>query len=1335
MFSRHPLCMMEAGGIAQDGFTIYSNGSIEETMVGAGMDDDRTEHFLFEREISGQFDRIRLVDRRRLERDLKQYRAQLRRGEAAPSLREAIVRRLQQAVERNLGQYADRLPVAYPPELPLTAKVAEIKEALECSPVVIVCGSTGSGKTTQLPKIALELGRGRAGRIGCTQPRRLAATAMARRVAAELQVELGREVGSQVRFDDRTGEATVIKFMTDGILLAETRHDPDLLQYDTLIIDEVHERSLNIDFILGYLKDLLRRRRDLKVVISSATLDAGHFSDFFNRAPVVTVEGRTYPVEDCFLPPEEDEELSGQVARAVEFVSELDRSGDILVFLPGEREIRDAVDVLSGRRYPNTEVLPLYARLSMGDQQKIFSPGRQRRIILATNVAETSVTIPRIHYVVDSGLARISRYNPRTQIQELQIEQISQASARQRRGRCGRVGEGICVYLYSEEVLQRSVPYTDPEIRRTSLAGVILQMALLGLPRIEKFPFLDPPPANLIRDGVRTLEDIGAIDDHGRITRNGWTIAGLPIDPQLARMILEAEKRKVLPEMIVIVAFLSILDPRERPADQQQAADQAHRQWRDERSDFLGILKLWNFLQQELRGGLSYGGLRRLCRRNFLNYNRIREWFNLVGDLTDAVRECRWKAAAEKVVFERISADLIHLSILAGIPRNVGCFDREYLYYRGTGGRKFYLFPGSALFKQKPVPAWIVTFALVETTRIYARQNAVIKPEFIEQAAPHLCTPVYSNVQFDPASGFVYAREQVTFGGLLVHNGRRVHYGKLRPAEAREVFLREGLLTGDYHSDHRVLKRHRRLLERLNALEIKVRRPGTILDTEAMYEHLAGLLGPEICSIKALEEALDADPELARRLVMPDAAAMQVQLRPVLPEEYPDEMTFAGHRFRLRYAFEPGEKEDGVLLLVPTAELNLLDAAALEYGVPGYLPEKVELLLKSLPKELRQRCMPLAGCAREYIAVWRQGKLRPGAGLLTTLSEFLEARVGRPVLEREFSPERLPQYLTLRVAELNREGRVVAIHDEVPAAARCGSRLSAAVAGVGMWVLSGCDDWPGAAMPESVSLPPDAERLAYPAVVDEETAVGRQLFLDLAEAQEMHRAGIVRLFKLQQANLIKFIRRDFKLPPALRLDFFAADPGKNYLDDLLDWSISTAFGGRDLWSIRSGEAYRTRRELARERLGAAAMKHQEMLVALHEQYAPLMALIRKMERTTPGVCRDLLRQLKFLFRPGFLRCEVALERYPRYLRGAWLRAGRINSAPHKDDAKLEPLEPLIERFHLAALGVEHPERSPQLVCFFLALQELRLAQFAPEVRTLEKVSVQKLQALWDELRL
>jgi ATP-dependent helicase HrpA len=1211
--------------------------------------------------------------------------------------------------------------------------VAEIERLWRDHPVIIVGGATGSGKTTQLPKIALEIGRGRQGRIGCTQPRRIAASAMARRVAQELSVECGEAVGYQVRFDNRTASSTVIKFMTDGILLAETAADRKLRQYDTLIIDEAHERSLNIDFLLGYLKNLLPARPDLKIAISSATLDLEAFSRFFDGAPIVEVEGRMFPVEDIFLPPEDaDEELPDQVARAVNFLSELDRHGDMLVFLPGEREIRDCTELLTGRKLPNTEVLPLYSRLGAQEQQRVFKPGRLRRIILATNVAETSITIPRIRFCIDSGLARISRYNPRTRIQELQIETISQASVRQRRGRCGRVADGVCAHLYSEDDLARSPGYTDPEIRRTSLAGVILQMAALKLPKISHFPFIDPPPPALIREGMHTLEDIRAVLPGGKLTPDGWTLAALPIDPHLGKMLLEAERLKVLPELLIICAGLSIADPRERPADKQQQADEQHRKFRDEKSDFIGFLRLWAAITAELGENPSHGALRRFCRTYFLNYNRISEWRNLAADLEEACRENRRSDPAKrKLELDRLPYDQIHMAILAGIPRNIAKYVPEYRYFLGTGGRKFDIFPGSGLFKRKNPPPWLLTFALVETSRLFGRNNAEIKPEYLEAVAPHLCVSVYERPAWDEATGFVHALEKLTFGGLVIHAGRRVHYGKTHPKEAREIFIRDALAPGNVDLPGTWAGRHCAMLRELEALEIKVRRPDSIVDGDAIFEHFMLLLPPEALSVDSLKQLIRRDPA---DYSMNRADAMQTQYIEFDERDYPDELVFSGHRFRLQYRFDPGEEDDGVTLLVPEKELNLLPGWALDYPAPGYLAEKVEAMLRALPKTIRQRLSPLADCAADFAAKVKSGDVFAGQPLVDALLEYLAGSCEVNFAANLFEAARLPEHLRLKIALLNEKNQVKAILRELPERRNLSSQLSHTVAGVAPLVSGGGRTWPGDALPPEVELPGAAGKTAFPALTDEGDSVGRQLFLKRAEALHAHRRGLIRLFRLGQANQVKFIRRTLEPARELKLAWFVHDREQRAADDLLDAAIVESFGV-ELWSIRDRQAFEVAAERAKQEVGEASNRLAAGLIRLHQLYLPVDELTDKLKRR-PGVdARDLRRQLDFLFAPDFLRRPAVWSDYPRYLRGLKIRAERFGNNPAKDAEKFAALAPWIERFELATRDVADLTRIPDLYDFWLLLEECRLSCFAPEVPVRIKNPTSRLEPDWNQLRI
>ncbi|MDD3885648.1 MAG: ATP-dependent RNA helicase HrpA [Victivallaceae bacterium] len=1226
-------------------------------------------------------------------------------------------------------EYADTIAgfrIELPEELPITRHADEIMAAWRDHQVVVIGGDTGSGKTTQLPKLALKLGRGLAGRIGCTQPRRLAAAAMARRVAAELGVEPGQGVGYQVRFENRTVSSTVLKFMTDGILLAETSGDRLLRQYDTLIIDEVHERSLNIDFLLGYLKRLLPRRPDLKVALSSATLDTEAFSKFFGDAPVVAIEGRTYPVEDMFMPPDDpDAELTDEVARAVDFVTGLDPRGDALIFLPGEREIRDATDRLNGRNYRNTEVLPLFGRLSGADQQKVFSPGRARRLVLATNVAETSVTIPRIHFVIDSGLARVKRYNPRTRIEELQIEFISQASARQRRGRCGRVADGVCVKLYSEDDLARSAPYTDPEIRRSNLAGVILQMAALNLPPVNEFPFLNPPPSAAVREGVKTLEELCAITPAGRLTPEGRKLATLPIDPHIGKMLLEAARLRVLPETMVTAAYLSIQDPAERPLEKQARADEAHRRFRHEKSDFLSIVNLWNALAGQCTSNRL---LREFCRNNFYNFNRIREWRNLAGDLAESMRDCGVSRQETPGKIDEVAYQQFHCAILAGIPRNIAKFLPEDKLYLGPGGRKASIFPGSGLFKKKPTPQWIMSFALVETRCLYSRTNAEIEPEYLEMAAPHLCAHVCDQAHWDENSGFVYARERLTFGGLLIHAGRRVLYAKRNPAEARSIFIREGLATGLVKVPGSWVDRHNQTLAELESLEEKLRRPGTVIDREAIVDYYMELLPEPVDSTTALKELCRRDKQ---DYSISAADASQEQYGTVDPADYPDVLESGGLPLELEYRFDPGEDDDGITMRVPAEQLNLVPEWAADYLVPGYLAEKVEKLLRALPKSLRQAVNPIGKTAAEFAERVEARQLFSERPIVQTLAEFVSDETGENVAPSVFDDVELPEYLIMKIAVIAANGKIREILREIPSHGATGSRLSRALPAASGFAAAGCTVWPGVKpLPETVELPDSGGRRAFVALCDEGEAVGEALYLSEAEAHYRHRRGVLRLFRLEYGDQMKFIRRSIRFPREVELTLFMRY--REFADDIVDAAALSALG-EELWDIRDAGEFSRRAEQARSELGVVASALEKKTVALAESVSAIDALLRRVKNSEGGA--DAKSERELLCRPGFLRGAYVFSDYSRYLRGLKLRLERMISDPSRDVSKLETISDYVERFRIAAETVEDLASHPELEEFFALLEEARLAVFAPEVTTTVRNPVKLLATEWEKLRI
>jgi len=1236
------------------------------------------------------------------------------------------------AAARALTPSVERLRLAFPEDLPITARVDELAAAMRDHQVIIVKGSTGSGKTTQLPKIAIKAGFGRNGLIGCTQPRRIAAVSMAGRVAEETGAALGTEVGYQVRFDEKLSDATAIKFMTDGILLAETVSDPDWLAYEVLIVDEAHERSLNIDFILGYLKTLLPRRPDLRVVISSATLDSGNFSEFYDHAPVIEVEGRTYPIEDVYLPPEEEEDLPSHIARAVEMLNSVDRDGDILVFLPGEREIREAADLLDGRQWRNTDVLPLFARMGLGEQQKIFHPGSRRRIILSTNVAETSLTIPRVHYVIDSGQVRLSRFNPRNQVQELQIEQVSQASARQRRGRCGRIADGICIYLYDDETMAKSDPFTDPEIRRSALAGVILRMAVLGLPPIEHFPLPDPPQSALIRDGYLTLFNLGAMDAEHRLTAKGRLLSSFAIDPHLAAMVIQGRDERVLGETLAIAAYLSIMDPRERPAERKQAADQAHRQWHDDRSDFIGILNLWNFLHKEWTAHPSNNRFRRFCQANFLNYRRIREWFNLFQDLRDAVTDLDWQPQLPaNLIFENLSYDHIHRALLAGIPTHLAKRDPEKKFYRGSRERQFHIFPGSALFKKQP--EWILSFELVETTKLYARQAAEINPSWLEEIAPQLCTSVFDRIRWDRQRGFVAAREMVTSGGLLIHPGRAVHYGRLRPAEARTIFIRDALVPAELDTKGPWLDAHRRMLAEIRRRELKLRRPEALLDVEAVAAHFERLVPPEVCSVKTLELWQEKNPA---PLAMPIDDAMMELSSPVDWDEFPDTLEFLGHPFRLEYHYDPGEENDGVIILCPEDQVSLLPDWMVDWTIPGWLPEKVRLLARALPKDLRVQLNPLADSVDAFLAGVKDGSVFTERLLLECLAEFFTARIGAKIVPDDFAAIRLPGYLTFKIGVQDKNGHFSSLTAGMPDRSGAGSRLSRRFKGAGGWQVSGASDWPGDC-PETVEVDATSHTVGYPALADEGVTVGRQIFLDPREAQWAQRRGLVRLYRMIHADHLQFVRKKLPLSNAVKLTLAAADRGGGFADDLLDAAIYTAMTDGGRLEIRTEAVFRERLEAGRQLLYDTVKKASDAIESAVAERDKIVDLLKSKAHgpVAQTAADDIRAQLDFYFRPGFIGFPALLERYPRYFRALRIRTERMLGNPAKDVDKIDQVNWFEERFQLSLSSVADFTRAFDLQEFALALQEWRIAVFAPEVGTLMKITESRLKALWDGLRL
>ena len=1221
----------------------------------------------------------------------------------------------------------------YPLELPVVEHRQEILEAVRAHQVVVVVSDTGSGKTTQLPKMVAEAMGPEGGRIGCTQPRRIAAASVAKRVAEELAVPLGGFTGYQVRFEDRTSRDTRIKFMTDGILLAETQGDPELRQYAALILDEAHERSLNVDFLLGYLKRLLGARPDLKLVISSATLDAGSFAAFFSderkEVPVIEAPGRMFPVAEFFLPPLDDEDLPQHVARAVDWLGNVEPRGDVLVFLPGEREIRECADVLEGRRFPGTEVLPLFARLGLADQQRVFNPGNRRRLILATNVAETSLTIPRIACVIDSGVARVNRWAPGKGVQRLLVEAISQASARQRKGRCGRVRDGVCVRLYEETELVERPEFTDPEIRRSSLAGVILRMKSLGLPEIDEFPFLDPPAPKSVAEGYRTLREVGALDRDRNLTDHGRRMARLPVDPRLGRMLIEAQKEHCLAEMIPVIAALESNDPRERPAEKTREADAAHARWKDGESDFIGILRLWRDVAKfrDDRGRWKRNALRKFCSGAFLNARRMIEWANVADELSDLL-EREWQLKRpDPVTGETLPYAAIHRCLLAGVPRQFGLWDRESKSYRSASGGFFAVFPGSGLFGLNKRHEWVVAMELVETSRLWARRVARIDPDWVEQVAPHLCRSRFGEAHWDEKQGAVYGKETVICGGLPVVAGRRIHYGRVDAKAAHSVFLREGLLGGGLRQRCRFLDHLAEMRGEIEAIEEKLRRPGGLWSDEAVLRFFESRIPEDIHTAAAFHRWL-ADHEDSLMLAVVDVVDENFDALGL--DGFPDTLHHGGNEYPLYYHAKAGERDDGVTLGVHVDQLPKLPAWLPGWGVDGHLRERAEILLRSLPKDYRRACQPIGPVADGFAERWcRAPKDGP---IQQALSDYAQERTGAVVPPEEFDFSKLPPHLVTKIWVCDDEGEELAMGEDVAVlklqlADRMRSRFEAAAnADI---ERSGLSAWDGERLPERVETPGGP---AFPALVDEGASVGVRTFSDAAEALESHRSGGARLLWLAHPDQVAHLRRKFPLGMMAKVELPRLGTGGTTLDDLI---LLAAEGAAGVPFPTSPEEFRNLAERARGHwfeaataIGKSLDESLEILPGIREWITA-----HRKDRNLGGIAEDLEEQLAWLFRHRFAwRAGFSgLRDYPRRLRAIRSRLGRISSLPIvKDLEKMERLRrhwlPWFQRW------TAFPD-DPALWPHGWALEELRVSLFAPDVPCAGKVSEKRIAEMWEKL--
>ena len=1269
---------------------------------------------------------IMLVDKRRLSARIHGI-GKIKSQEAQQAVADEIQQQIEQARLRvENRKSAVKNPIVFPESLPVSQRKAEIEKLLSEHQVIVVAGETGSGKTTQLPKMCLELGLGNLGTIGHTQPRRIAARSVAARIAEELQTEIGDLVGYKVRFNDQISDNTQIKLMTDGILLAEIQTDRFLNQYSCLIIDEAHERSLNNDFILGYLKQLLPRRPDLKVIITSATIDVERFSKHFNNAPIIEVSGRTYPVEVRYRPVA-DEEDQDQLQGILNAVDELQAEGrgDILIFMNGEREIRDTAEALQKQNLKHTEILPLFARLSAQEQNKIFHPSGLNRIVLATNVAETSLTVPGIKYVIDPGTARISRYSYRTKVQRLPIEPISQASANQRKGRCGRVSEGICIRLYSEEDFNNRPEFTDPEILRTNLASVILQMTALGLDDIEAFPFVDAPDKRHIQDGVKLLEELGAFEtvqtksgEKRLLTTIGRQLAQLPVDPRLAKMLLSAVDFGSVYEVMIIVSALSIQDPRERPTDKQQASDEKHRRFADKKSDFLAFLNLWHYVQEQQKE-LTKNQFRRQCQKDFLNYLRIREWQDIYQQIRLAVREMGLPINSEKAEYQQI-----HTALLSGLLSHIGLKEVEKQQYLGARNAHFAIFPNSVLFKKQP--KWVMAAELVETSKLWGRMVAEIEPEWIEPLAEHLTKKSYSEPRWSKSRGAVIADEKVSLYGVPIVAARPVNYGAIDPRVSREIFIQSALVEGDWNTKHKFFKQNQQLIREVEELEHKSRRRDILVDERTLFEFYDQRIGTDVVSQKHFDtwwkKAEKQDPELLnfeRSFLINDDAEQVSKL------DFPNFWHQGNLKLKLTYQFEPGTDADGVTVHIPLPLLNQVEMTGFDWQIPGLREELVIALIKSLPKSYRRNFVPVPNYAQAFL-----GRAVPlEKPLLDTLIYELRRMTGVTVEAEHWNWEQIPSHLKMTFRVVDENGKKIAESmnlDELKFSLKDRVQESiSAVADDGI-EQSGLHIWSFAELPQCYEQKQRGFSVkAFPAIVDEKDAVGIKLFETEFEQAVAMQQGLRRLLLLNVPSPIKYLHE--KLPNKAKLGLYFTPFGR--VLDLIDDCIACAvdkliadFGG----FVWNEENFDKLRDFVRENLNEVtvdiAQKVEQILTLTHQLNQRLKG---KMDFTMAFALSDMKSQISGLIYQGFVQ-KSGYARLPdllRYLQAIDKRMDKLAQDVNRDRAAMLRVEQVQQAYQqlLAKLPKSKPI-SDEVAEIRYMIEELRVSLFAQQLGTKYQVS-------------
>ena len=1292
-----------------------------------------------------------ITDRVWAEQKLQQVKQRQRRKQPCDVIFQQIEDRLERSCKHVEQRQSHQHPIEYP-DLPVAQRRDEILELLSEHQVVVIAGETGSGKTTQLPKMCLELGLGGKGLIGHTQPRRLAARTVAARIAEELNCQLGTRVGYQVRFSDQTEDNTQIKVMTDGILLAATQHDPLLHKYEVLIIDEVHERSLNIDFLLGYIKRILPKRPDLKVIITSATIDVQRFSTHFDQAPVVEVSGRTFPVEQLYRPlmsGNESASVTQSILDAIEEFEQIERSngsamGDVLVFHSGERDIRETAEFLRkaqghSRTLKHCEILPLYARLSLSEQNRVFHLDKRkgRRIVLATNVAETSLTVPGIKYVIDTGVARISRYSYRSKVQRLPIEPISQASANQRAGRCGRVAAGVCIRLYSEEDFNSRPEFTDAEIQRTSLASVILQMLSLKLGDISQFPFVDPPDTRYINDGFKLLQELGAVDDKRHITKIGWQLSRLPIDPRLGRMVIEAANTGAVREILIIVSALSVQDPRERPQEKRQASDERHRLYAHEDSDFMSFVNLWN-LYEEQRQELSQNQLRKYCNKHFLNYMRMREWRDTHRQLHIICKELQEKDQRFREKEEEASYEAVHKALLAGLLSHMG-MKQENKEYLGARNRRFYLFPGSVVYRK--APKWIMAAEMVETSQLYARCVAKIEPVWAEPLAKKLLKRNYSEPHWEKKRSEVVATEQVLLYGLIIVPKRRVSFGKIDPQLSHELFIRQGLVEGEFSFKAPFIEQNRALLQDVELLEAKSRRKDLLVDEEQLYEfyrlRLNAMEGGHIVNGAQFSKWYRLnEQEHPHALIMQEEDILQRSADHVSANAYPDHLNCQQAHLQLSYHFAPGAEDDGVTLEVPLPLLSTLSAERLEWLVPGMLEEKCTAILRGLPKQQRKHYVPVPNFVKGFVEAvnFAEGDLYIAFAhhLLRMTGVRLEADVLRQV--------ELPEHLKVNARLLDAKGKPLEQSRNVQ---ELTSKYSSQVSDTLQqssdtgWGREGITEWDFDSLPASAQISRYAgvEVEAFPSLEDRQDSVALCLKTTLAEAEHVSRSGLVRLALLNMNEQIRYTKKQLKNAKLTKLLLLSGGTFKQeqIIDDII-WQACKGVLLPDDNLLRDEVAFNGAVQVCKSSLCDRSEQVFRLLFTCMDLYQSIQKSLKgtvRLDEVT--VLNDIKGQVAELFRETVIR-DVEweqLQQLPRYLKGIQMRLEKFRRNLRQESLLSEQISQCYEQYKKRLQKHQNEKQfDSELVSYRWMLEEYRISLFAQQLGTRQPVSEKRLKQQW-----